>query len=193
MHVKNMFRCLKWHTLASLINYHDYLLYFSINEYAQPANLWTLYDENRAHLSSNVEWLYPNSDRDPLRAMLNEGVVTRQRTMGFIRRNNATDSTNALRFSSFVPRSVRLYNRTPADLKTMDEEESRDEFKQRLRLHCMEQELGCHLDWPNYDEMNGRVLPTTRILMARGEHIVKRRNGLFIEPIPEEDDSGVNS
>ena len=119
--------------------------------------------------------------------MLNEGVVTRQRTMGHIRRNNATDSTHALRFSSFVPRSVRLYNRTPPELKLMDEEESYDEFKKRLRLHCMELELGCHLDWPNYDEMNGRVLPTTRTLMARNEHIVKRRNGLFIEPIPEED------
>ena len=187
--MKDMFRCLKWHTLASLINYHDYLLYFSINEFAQPANMWTLYDENRAHLSSDAEWLYPNSEGDPLRAMLNEGVVTRQRTMGFIRRNNATDSTNALRFASFVPRSVRLFNRTPADLKKMDEEESRLEFKHRLRLHCMEQELGCHLDWPNYDEMNGRILPSTRILEARGEHIVKRRNGLFIEPIPEDDES----
>ena len=69
----------------------------------------------------------------------------------------------------------------------MDEEESYDEFKKRLRLHCMELELGCHLDWPNYDEMNGRILPTTRKLMARNEHIVKKRNGLFIEPIPEED------
>ena len=125
---------------------------------------------------------------DPLKAMLNEGVVTRQRTMGFIRRNNATDSTHELRFSSFVPRSVRLYNRTPPELKRMDEEESYAEFKKRLRLHCMELELGSHLDWPNYDEMNGRILPTTRTLMARGEHIVKRRNGLFIEPIPDEDE-----
>ena len=55
----------------------------------------------------------------------------RWRSTGFIRRNNATDSTNALRFSSFVPRSVRLYNRTPPELKRMDEEESREEFKQR--------------------------------------------------------------
>ena len=188
MHVKDLFRCLRWHTLASLINYHDYLLYFSINWNAQPANLWTLYDENRAHLDNNAQWTYPNSEGDPLKAMLNEGVVTRQRTMGFIRRNNATDSTHELRFSSFVPRSVRLYNRTPPELKRMDEEESYAEFKKRLRLHCMELELGSHLDWPNYDEMNGRVLPTTRTLMARGEHIVKRRNGLFIEPIPDEDE-----
>ena len=59
----------------------------------------------------------------------------------------------------------------------------------------MEQELGSSLDWPNYDEMNGRVLPSWNVLESRGEHIVKRRNGLFIEPKPppvDEDENNEN-
>ena len=84
MAVLDLFRCLKWHTLESLTNYHNYLLYFSINRNGHPANLWKLYDQNRAHVNNNAEWQYPNSEGDPLRAMLNEGAVTRQRTMGNI-------------------------------------------------------------------------------------------------------------
>ena len=123
MHVKDLFRCLRWHTLKSLINYHDYLLYFSINNHAQPANLWRLNDKNRAHVNENAVWNYPNSEGDPLKAMLNEGAVMRQRTMGKIRRNNATDSTHYLRFDSFIPRSVRLFNRTPIELQLAPTEE----------------------------------------------------------------------
>ena len=46
----------------------------------------------------------------------------------------------------------------------------------------MEQVLGPQVDWPNYDEMNGRVLPSDSVLFARGEMIVKKKNGLFIKP-----------
>ena len=46
----------------------------------------------------------------------------------------------------------------------------------------MEEVLGPESDWPNYDEMNGRVLPSNSELFARGEMIVKKKNGLFIEP-----------
>ena len=31
MRVKDLYRCLKWHTRESLINYHNYLLFWSIN------------------------------------------------------------------------------------------------------------------------------------------------------------------
>ena len=95
MHVKDLFRCLRWHTLKSLINNHDYLLYFSIHNHAQTANLWRLHDVNE-----NAVWNYPNLEGDPLKAMLNDGEVMRQRKMGKIRRNNATDSTHYLRFDS---------------------------------------------------------------------------------------------
>ena len=135
---------------------------------------------------------------DPLRAMLNEGTVTRQRTMGNIGRNNETDSTNSYRFRSFVPRFVRLFNRTPVELKHQGHLEWAD-FKVLLRKHCMEQVLGPQVDWPNYDEMNGCVLPSDAVLFARGEMIVKKKNGLFIEPYvspyppPEPDNSDVDS
>ena len=152
MHVLDLFRCLKWHTLESLVNYHDYLLYFSINRHGQPANLWRIYDLNSAHVNNNAEWNYPNSEGNPLRAMLNEGAVTRQRTMGKVRRNNETDSTNTYRFRSFIPRSVRLYNRTPVELKHLGHLEWPD-FKVLLRKPCMEQVLGPQVNWPNYDEM----------------------------------------
>ena len=185
MRVKDLYRCLKWHTLESLINYHDYLLFWSIHRKKQPENLWLLYDENRAHMNANAEWNYPNSDGDPLKDLLNEGPVTRQRTMGNIRRNTATESKNALRFESFIPRSVRLYNRTPQELKHMGELDWVD-FKRKLKWHCMELELGPRTDWPNYDEMNGRILPSHKELFDKGERIVKKRNGLFIEPIPQE-------
>ena len=46
----------------------------------------------------------------------------------------------------------------------------------------MEEVLGPEIDWPNYDEMNGRVFPSDSELFARGEMIVKKKNGLFIEP-----------
>ena len=46
----------------------------------------------------------------------------------------------------------------------------------------MEEVLGPEIDWPNYDEMNGRVFPPDSELFARGEMIVKKKNGLFIEP-----------
>ena len=46
----------------------------------------------------------------------------------------------------------------------------------------MEEVLGPESDWPNYDEMNGRVFPSDSELFARGEMIVKKKNGLFIEP-----------
>ena len=61
-----------------------------------------------------------------------------------------------------------------------------DDFKMKLKWHCMEQELGPRTEWPTYDEMNARVLPSHRKLWERGEHIVKKRNGLFIEKIPPE-------
>ena len=105
--------------------------------------------------------------------------------MGNIRRNTATESQNKLRLESFIPRSVRLYNRTPQELKHMGELDWVD-FKVKLKWHCMEQELGPHTDWPNYDEMNGRILPSHKELYDRGEHIVKKRNGLFIKPLPPE-------
>ena len=59
---RSIHRCLKWHTLESLINYHDYLLFWSINREKQPENLWLLYDENKAHVNANAEWNYQNSD-----------------------------------------------------------------------------------------------------------------------------------
>jgi len=34
-----------------------------------------------------------------------------------IRRNNEIDSTNSQRFILFIPRSVRLFNRTPMEYK----------------------------------------------------------------------------
>ena len=185
MRVKDLYRCLKWHTLESLINYHDYLLFWSINRSKQPENLWLLYDENKAHVNSNAEWTYPNSEGDPLKDLLNEGPVTRQRTMGNIRRNPNTESKLHLRFISFIPRSVRLYNRTPMELKHRGEI-GWDDFKMKLKWHCMEQELGPRTEWPTYDEMNGRILPSHRKLWEKGEHIVKKRNGLFIEKIPPE-------
>ena len=107
--------------------------------------------------------------------------MTRQRTMGKVRRNNETDSTNTYRFRSFIPRSVRLYNRTPVELKHLGHLEWPD-FKVLLRKPCMEQVLGPQVNWPNYDEMNGQVLPSDSVLFARGEMIVKKKNGLFIEP-----------
>ena len=113
------------------------------------------------------------------RAMLNEGAVTRQRTMGNIRRNRETDSTNSYRFRSFIPRSVRLFNRTPVELKHPGHLDWAD-FKIRLIKHCMEEVLGPEVDWPNYDEMNGRVFPSDSELFARGEMIVKKKNGLFM-------------
>ena len=152
MRVKDLFRCLRWHTLESLINYHDYLLYFSVQRHQQPGNLWLIYDENQAHLNKNAEWTYPNSDGDPLKDMLNDGPVTRQRTMGKIRRNNTTDSTNTLRFESFVPRSVRLFNRTPIELQHQGTSDW-DDFKHYLKMFCMEDQLGPATDWPNYDHM----------------------------------------
>ena len=48
MRVKDLFRCLRWHTLESLINYHDYLLYFSVQRHQQPANLWLIYRVSRS-------------------------------------------------------------------------------------------------------------------------------------------------
>ena len=181
MHVLDLFRCLRWHTLESLVNYHDYLLYHSIVRSGHPANLWLIYDQNKAHQVGYAIWMYPNSNDDPLRAMLNEGAVTRQRTMGNIRRNNETDSTNSQRFRSFIPRSVRLFNRTPMEYK-YGGALPWEEFKKKLRLHCMEQVLGPSNEWPNYDEMNGRILSSDKVLFERGEMIVKKKNGLFIEP-----------
>ena len=46
----------------------------------------------------------------------------------------------------------------------------------------MEEVLGPEIDWPNYDEMNGRVFPSDSELFKRGEMIVRKKNGLFIEP-----------
>ena len=48
------------HTLKSLINYHDYLLYWSINRSKQPEDLWLLYDKtspSRAWLQLNAFYL----------------------------------------------------------------------------------------------------------------------------------------
>jgi len=77
MHVLDLFKCLRWHTLESLVNYHDYCIVRS----GQPANLWLIYVQNKAHQVGYADWMYPNSIDDPQRAMLNEGAVTRQRTM----------------------------------------------------------------------------------------------------------------
>ena len=103
--------------------------------------------------------------------------------MGKIRRNNTTDSTNTLRFESFVPRSVRLFNRTPMELQHQGTSDW-DDFKHYLKMFCMEDQLGPATDWPNYDHMNGRILPSNATLLAQGNHIVKKRNGLFIEKRP---------
>ena len=51
----------------------------------------------------------------------------------------------------------------------------------------MEEKLGDSREWPNYDEMNGRILPSDRALAETGDMIVKKPNGLFIEPIPIDD------
>ena len=133
-------------------------------------------------------WNYPNSEGDPLKDMLNDGPVTRQRTMGKIRRNNATDSTNSLRFDSFVPRSVRLYNRTPREIQSQGTSEWED-FKHNLKMFCMEDQLGSQMDWPNYCHMSGRILPSNSELLPKGDWVVKKRNGLFIEkrPLPDPD------
>ena len=133
--------------MKSLIIYHDYLLYFSINNHKQPANLWKLYDKNRAHVNENAVWNYPNSEGDPLKAMLNEGAVMRQRTMGKIRRNNATDSMHFLRFDSFIPRSVRLFNRTPYDLQLAPSDKKQwADFKLGLKRYCMEHGTGTRIE-----------------------------------------------
>ena len=180
MRVKELFRCLRCHTLESLKNYHDYLLYHSIENNKQPANLWLICDEDRTHVNKNAEWNYSNSEGDPLKEMLNKVPVTRQRTMGKIRRNNVTDSTNTLRFESFVPKSVRLFNRTPVELQHKGTSEWKD-FKHSIKMLCMEDQLGNSIDWPNYDHKNRRILPCNRILLEQGNHAVKKRNGLFIE------------
>ena len=50
----------------------------------------------------------------------------------------------------------------------------------------MEKYLGFESDWPNYDEQNGRILPSNAELLRQGNHIVKKVNGLFIEKRPED-------
>ena len=56
----------------------------------------------------------------------------------------------------------------------------------------MEEKLGDSRDWPNYDEMNGRILPSDKVLAEAGDMVVKKTNGLFIEPIPIDDPSHPN-
>ena len=178
----DLYRCLKWHTLETLINYHDYLLLFSIRNSNQPANLSLVYLDNWCWTTGIAN----PGDEDPLKGLLDQGVVTRQQTMGHIRRNNRTDGgTNSLRFASFVPRSVRLYNKLPIELRSVGIDKAA--WKVELRRYCMEEKLGNSREWPNYDEMNGRILPSHKALAETGDMIVKKPNGLFIEPIPIED------
>lgn len=168
----------KWHTLETLIEYHDYLLLFSIRNINQPAKIYL------DNYSSIAGWATPGTV-DTLEGLLDQGV-TRQRTMGHIRQNNIMDGgTNSLRFGSFMPRLVRQYNKLPDELKVIgiDYEGS----KRQLQHYCMEQKLVDSRDWPNYDEMNGRILPSDRILAETRDRIVKKENCLFIEPIPMDD------
>ena len=53
----------------------------------------------------------------------------------------------------------------------------------------MEKKLGPEDDWPNYDELNGRIFPSNRELERQGNKIVKKVNGLFIVPIGNTSDS----
>ena len=54
--------------------------------------------------------------------------------------------------------------------------------KMSLRKFFMEKSLGPEETWPNYDLMNGRILPSNLTLQQQipPKEIVKRRNGLFI-------------
>ena len=115
--------------------YHDYLLYFSIERSGHPGDLKSIYEENKSHIVFNtfndntkgmaaVEGkIYktpatrpqdPISAEDPLEGMLQQGVITRRMRMGHIKRNNKSEGVlNSIRFTSFVPRSVRQYNDLP--------------------------------------------------------------------------------
>ena len=206
MRVLDLFRCLKWHTLDSLMLYHDYLLYFSIERSGHPGDLKSIYEENKSH--SVYKTFYDNtkgtaavegriykapamhpqnpiSEEDPLEGMLHQGVITRRMRMGHIRRNNKSEGVvNSIRFTSFVPRSVRQYNELPREHQNAGGDEKG--WKRSLRRYCMEKYLGFESDWPNYDEQNGRILPSNAELLRQGNHIVKKVNGLFIEKRPEE-------
>ena len=120
----DLFRCLKWHTLDSLMLYHDYLLYFSIERSGQPGDLHSIYEENKSHTvfnafnektkaqsavegrihrTPNMRPQDPITAEDPLEGMLHQGVITRMR-MGHIQRNNKSEGVvNSIRFTSFVP------------------------------------------------------------------------------------------
>ena len=209
MHVLDLYRCLKWHTLDTLMTYHDYLLFFSIITHGQPGNLKTLYDENKSHTINNEhdqktrseaavkgrvsgELTEPprpvRTEEDPLKGLLTQGPVTRSMRYGRIKRNNKTDGTvGSLRFGSFVPRSVRLFNQLPEELHPSGE--GGKAWKIKLRTYCMEKKLGPESDWPNYDELNGRIFPSNRELEQQGNKIVKKVNGLFIVPIGNTSDS----
>ena len=209
MHVLDLYRCLKWHTLDTLMTYHDYLLFFSIITHGQPGNLKILYDENKSHTINNehehkirsetaVKGRVPGemtepprpvrTEEDPLKGLLTQGPITRSMRYGRIKRNNKTDgAVGSLRFGSFVPRSVRLFNQLPEELHPSGE--GGKAWKIRLRTYCMEKKLGPEDNWPNYDDLNGRILPSDRELERQGKKIVKKENGLFIEPIGDNSDS----
>ena len=123
MRVLDLFRCLKWHTLDSLMLYHDYLLYFSIERSGHPGDLKSIYEENKSHIVFNtfndntkgmaaVEGkIYktpatrpqdPISAEDPLEGMLHQGVITRRMRMGTSREYNQSEGVvNSIRFYLF--------------------------------------------------------------------------------------------
>ena len=203
MRVLDLFRCLKWHTLESLMLYHDYLLYFSIERSSQQNDLKSIYKDNKSHVvfitfkektrtelavagrihkTPQTRPQEPTTNEDPLEGMLHQGVITRRMRMGHIRRNNKSEGVvNSLRFTSFIPRSVRQYNDLPREHQYQVCEKG---WKIRLRRYCMEKFLGFEMDWPNYDEQNGRILPSNAELLRQGNQIVKKVNGLFIEQRP---------
>ena len=185
--------------------YHDYLLYFSIERSGQPGDLHSIYEEHKSHTvfntfnektkaqsavegrihrTPNMRPQDPITAEDPLEGMLHQGVITRMR-MGHIQRNNESEGVvNSIRFTSFVPRSVRQYNELPREHQYAGGDVKG--WKGSLRRYCMEKYLGFETDWPNYDEQNGRILPSNAELLQQGKHIVKKANGLFIEQRPDD-------
>ena len=187
MHVKDVYRVLSWHTMKSLRNYHELLLFWSIKHWKKPRNLSVMFESHRERLLTSQSSQRRDNTETWVPSVRGgyERVVTRSITQQNIERTQENDSRDNLRSQSFVPRMVRKFNTLPQELKQLpevdnygrpDNEQGRfDKLKIMLREHCMYEELGSPDTWP---------LDRADALLDRGREIY---DGLNMESTGEED------
>ena len=153
LHVKDLYRVLEWHTCKSLRNYHELLLFWSINHWKKPKNLSLMFERHQERLDRLETVSYVRTERGGY-----ERVVTRSNTQQNIQRSHENASRNSQRAESFVPRMVKKFNSLDQEYKELpavmihgrhsNEVERFEELKVKLKQMCMWEELGVPSTWP---------------------------------------------